>query len=99
MKTATITVKVKPEIKKQAKQVADDLGFNLSSLVNAYLADLIRNRRVYFDGRPEIPNEYFKQALQESQQDYRNDDSISFDNADDAIAYLEDTIKEDEHEN
>jgi antitoxin component of RelBE/YafQ-DinJ toxin-antitoxin module len=41
MYTAVINVKTHPEIKSQAKKIAEELGFSLSSLVNAYLKQLI----------------------------------------------------------
>jgi len=75
MKTSTITVKVKPEIKKKAKQVAENLGFNLSTLINAYLADLIRNRTVHFADKPRVRNEQGEQSTYKSDNKIINTDT------------------------
>ena len=48
MKTSTITIKVKPGIKKEAMKVADELGFSLSALLNGFMTDLIKNKSVVF---------------------------------------------------
>lgn len=98
MKTAIVTIKTEPQVKAQAKKVAEDLGFNLSTLVDAYLRDLIRNQVVYFNMRPEIPNESLKQAIKEADEDRKSGNILSFDNADDAIAYLQDIIDNEEGE-
>lgn len=98
MKTAIVTIKTEPQVKAQAKKIAEDLGFNLSTLVDAYLRDLIRNKVVYFNMRPEIPNESLKQAIKEADEDRKSGNILSFDNADDAIAYLQDIIDNEEGE-
>jgi len=46
MKTATIIVKTEPKVKKDAVQVAREMGVPLSVLVNAQLKNLIRDRKV-----------------------------------------------------
>lgn len=41
-----ISVKVDKEIKEQAKEVAKSAGISLSSLINAYLRQIVATRRI-----------------------------------------------------
>lgn len=47
MKTV-INLKTDREVKKNAQKLAAELGFSLSSIINAYLRQFIRNKEVYF---------------------------------------------------
>ncbi len=93
MNTAVVNVKVNPKIKKQAQKGAEDLGLSLSSVVNAYLRQLIKTRRVEFsDVRLEL-TPWAKRMLRESEKDVKAGRvSPSFKNAKDAIAWLNDPI-------
>ena len=48
MKSKLIHIKTDTATKNQAQKVAQDLGFALSTLINAYLKQLIKNRVVHF---------------------------------------------------
>ncbi|MBI2613440.1 MAG: type II toxin-antitoxin system RelB/DinJ family antitoxin [Candidatus Levybacteria bacterium] len=48
MNTAVINIKTDPKVKAQAKKIARKLGFSLSSIINAFLKQLIKTRRVTF---------------------------------------------------
>ncbi|MCA9391639.1 type II toxin-antitoxin system RelB/DinJ family antitoxin [candidate division WWE3 bacterium] len=84
MKTTTINIKTTPEVKAGAQQVARELGFSLSSLINAYLRDLTRTKKVSFE-LPEIPNEATLQALKEAEEEPT---SPTFTSASEAIDWL-----------
>ncbi len=89
MNTAVINIKTNPEIKAQAKQVAEELGFNLSSLINAYLRQLVKTKTVNFSVSDEVPTEYLLNMLKESEEDIKKGRvSPFFSNADDAIDWL-----------
>jgi len=53
MKTV-INIKTDKEVKKNAKKVAEDLGFSLSAVINAYLKQFVRNKEVYFSVIPRM---------------------------------------------
>ncbi len=71
MNTAVINIKVDPLTKKKAKTVASELGFSLSSLINAYLKQLIRVKTVAFSTVSEEPSDYLLKALKESKEDIK----------------------------
>ncbi len=96
MNTAVITIKTPADIKIQAQDAAKELGFSLSSLINAYLRQLIKTKTVHFS--LENPSPYLIKALEESKRDVEQGDvSPSFSNVNDAIAWLHE--KEPRYEN
>jgi len=46
---ATITIRVEDEVKKQAEEVLGDIGINVTTLFNACLKALVREKKVPFD--------------------------------------------------
>ena len=98
MNSALINLKTDPKVKKQAQKVASDLGFSLSSLINAYLRDLIKTKTVCFSlSKKERPSQWLLNSIKEAKKDIENDRvSPSFDNAKEAISYLDRVIKQDE---
>lgn len=91
MNVAVINVKTTDETKKQAKKVAEELGLSLSSLVNALIRQVIRTKSVNLSLETEEPSEYLIKSLKESgEQLKRGETSPLFDNADDAILWLND---------
>jgi len=93
MNTAVINIKTQAETKIKAQTIAKELGLNLSSIINAYLTQLIKTKTVAFSVSEE-PTEYLLKMLKKSREDIRkNRLSPSFDNAKDAIAWLKKTRK------
>ena len=56
MKTI-INIKADKKIKEQAQQVARDLGLPLSTVINAYLMQFIRNKEVHLSAAPRMTHE------------------------------------------
>lgn len=87
MNTAVVNVKVDKEIKKEAQEVAEDLGFSLSSLVNGFLRQLIRTKAVNFSIGFE-PTPYLEDLLLESGKQVKKGEVVSFKSPEDAIKYV-----------
>ena len=94
MNTATIFIKTEPKVKEEAKKTAAELGFSLSSILNAFLRQLVKTKTITFSAKElgeldEIPNEYFRNAIKKAREE-RKQGKVSpiFDNAEDAIAWL-----------
>ncbi len=88
MKSAVINIKTDATVKRKAQKVASQLGFSLSSLINAYLRDIVRNKSVHFS-LTEEPSDYLLRVLKESEKD-RKAGRVSprFEKPEDAIAWL-----------
>ncbi|MBI2008724.1 type II toxin-antitoxin system RelB/DinJ family antitoxin [Candidatus Amesbacteria bacterium] len=89
MNTAVIITKTEPDIKRQAQEIAREFGISLSSLVNAFLKQVVRTRRVEFSVE-EKPSEYLVDVIKKAEENYRKGRySPAFTNANDAVKYLE----------
>ncbi|MCH3909316.1 MAG: type II toxin-antitoxin system RelB/DinJ family antitoxin [Bacilli bacterium] len=51
----TITVRLDPETKRQAQELFDDLGISLSSAVNLFLKQAIREGKIPFEIKRDKP--------------------------------------------
>lgn len=92
MNTAVINVKVTPDVKKQAQKVAHEMGLSLSALINGFLKQVVKTKTITFSAEKEEPSEYLLKALKQSKKDIKAGKiSPSFDNAKDAIAWLNDS--------
>lgn len=92
MNTATIFIKTEPKVKKEAQKTAQELGFSLSSILNAFLRQFVKTKTITFSAKEldEIPNEYFKQELKQALKDRKEGKaSPLFKSADEAIKWLE----------
>lgn len=92
MNTAVINIKTNPDTKEKARAIASELGFSLSSLVNAFLKQLIKTKTVTFSTVDEEPSEYLLNALKESKEDIKTGRVVSFDKTEGAISYLDKLI-------
>lgn len=89
MNTAVINIKTEKAVKKKAQYIAAELGVSLSSLINAYLRQLIRSRRVEFD-LGEQPSDYLINSIKRAEQDIKEGNvSPGFKTGKEAIKWLE----------
>ena len=88
MKTL-LNIKTDKEVKRGVKKIAEEIGVPLSTIINAYLKQLLRERRVNF-ALPLRPNAKTAKLLRKAHEDYKKGKNISpaFETAEDAIAYL-----------
>lgn len=88
MNTAVINIKTQPEVKAKAQEVARQIGVSLSSLLNAYLKQLVRTKKVEFD-LGEEPSPYLVRILKKADKDIKAGRvSPAFDDVEDAIKWL-----------
>lgn len=88
MNTAVINVKTEPQVKHEAQIVAKKFGVSLSSLVNAYLKQLVRTKKIEFTLEEE-PTTHLLNILNLAQKDIKAGKvSPQFKNANDASKWL-----------
>lgn len=63
-KTATITVRLDPKVKREAQKVLDKLGITTSQAVTMYFNQISAEKGLPF--RPHIPNEETEQAIEDA---------------------------------
>lgn len=87
MNTTSLHIKIEPAIKEQAQKTADELGLSLSAVMKALLKQFIRSKHLSI-GIREIPNEYLRQSLKQSEEDIKAGRVISFESGKEALDYL-----------
>ena len=70
MNSAVINVKTDPKLKQDVKKVAQELGLPVGTILNAYMRDLVRERRVVFSVPPAL-NRRTQRLLQSIDRDIR----------------------------
>jgi len=98
MNTAVVNVKIDPETKKAARDVAERMGVSLSSLIKSYLREVVKTKKTVLSASPE-PSAYFVKMLKKAEEEVKKGDVVSFDNTKDAIAYLDDMIENEKDSN
>ncbi len=89
MNTAGIYIKTQPELKAKAQKIARTLRMSLSSLVDVWLRQFVRTKRVTFSAEEERPSKYLIESLKKSEEQLKKGEaSPIFDNAKDAIKWL-----------
>lgn len=91
MNTAVIVTRIDPQIKRKAQETAELIGMPLSVAIKTFLKQFIRTKSITFNIEGDYPSEYLKTAIKKAEENYRKGNtSPAFDNAKDAIKYLED---------
>ncbi len=89
MNTAVINIKTEKALKKRVQNIASDLGLSLSALINVYLKQLVRTRRVELD-LGEEPSNYLKAVIREAEENYKKGKtSPAFKTGKEAVKWLE----------
>jgi len=98
MNTTVINIRTQPDVKKAAQQVAEELGINLSALINGFLKNLIKTKTISLKVSEE-PSEYLLQILKDAKEEIeRGEVSPTFEKTEDAIAWLDDANKKYEYQ-
>ncbi len=88
MEKTVINIKIDKNLKSEAQKVAGELGLPLGTIINAYLRELIREKKVLFSSPP-TPNKKTQKLLKKIASDIRagKNSKGPFD-YDEAIEYL-----------
>jgi len=89
MKTM-INIKADKEVKEEAQKTAKELGVPLSTVINAFLKEFVRNKSVSFSAVPRM-TPYLERVLDEVEKDIKGGKNMSpaFSSAKEANAYLD----------
>ncbi len=87
MQHTTIHIKTDVKTRDDARKVAEDFGFTLTSLVNALLKQVARTKRLTLS-MEEKPTQYMTESLKKSEEDEKAGKVISFTSGKDALEYL-----------
>lgn len=99
MNTASILIKVDPQVKAKAQKTAQKLGLSLTSIINRYLKHFITTETITFSTRDEKPSQYLIKALKESESDVKAGRVITFKNIQEELEYLDKEIADEKRRN
>ena len=93
MNTAIINIKTDPKVKSGVQRLSRELGISVSALINAYLQEIVRSKKITFSTE-EKPSPYLVKILKKAEKDLKEGKgSPVFNNAEDAIAWLHKKIE------
>ncbi len=85
-----ISVKVDKDVKEAAQEVARSMGLGLSTLINAYLLQVIETRHVEFFAPPEQMTPKLEKLLKKNKRDFaRGKYAGPFDTIEEGLAHLD----------
>ena len=88
MNTASISIKIEPDIKAQAQQIASAAGVSLTDLINGYLKQLVKSKTTLIKDT-EYPTAYLLKTIALARKERKEGKaSPIFDNPQDAIKWL-----------
>lgn len=70
MSQTVINFKTDSKLKKEAKEVLDEMGLNFTVAMNEYLRKLISERKIEFTAQ-EIPNARLRKAIRDANKEYK----------------------------
>ena len=83
-----LNVKTDKELKAQAKEVASELGLPLSTVINSFLKQFVRDKEVTFSANELRPSPYLIKCIEEARAEYEAGESAGPMDADEFIAHL-----------
>jgi DNA-damage-inducible protein J len=66
MTTANINIRMDAEIKKQAETIFDAMGMNMTTAINIFVRQVIRQGKIPFEIGVDVPNSETRAAMQEA---------------------------------
>lgn len=84
--SSTITVRVDETVKKEATSIFKEVGLDMSSAINVYLRQVIKNKGIPFALTTEAPNSVTLKAIQDAE----NDNMESFSSIEELMEDLND---------
>ncbi len=88
MTASTVTIRIDSKDKKDASEIAEFFGFDLSSVTRAFYKQMIRERRIPLDLSMPEPNDESLRAIAEAEDFFASGRQARFSSADDMIASL-----------
>jgi addiction module RelB/DinJ family antitoxin len=90
MNTHTIlNIKTDKKLKAEAKKVSEELGVPLSTVINAFLKQFVRDKEITLSANQYRPTPYLESIIEQAQKEYEAGNFIGpFKTGEDFIAHL-----------
>ncbi len=89
--TTVINFKTDKKIKTKAQKIANDMGLNLSDILNVYLRSFIKKKELHIslNENESNPSDELLEAIKESRKEYKSGKMKDFKSIDSLITHLE----------
>ncbi len=89
MNTQTIlNIKTDKKLKEEARKVSAELGLPLSTVINAFLKQFVRDKEITFSTNHYRPTPYLERILVEAEREYKDGNYLGPMEASDFISHL-----------
>ena len=89
MNTHTIlNIKTDKKLKAEAQKVAAELGVPLTTVMNAFLKQFVRDKEITLSSDPLRPTPYLERRILEAEAEYETGKAVVFKNGNDFIKHL-----------
>ena len=78
MANTSMNIRLDSDVKKQAEELFSELGLNMTTAINIFLRQSIRQQRIPFDLKLDIPNTETVFALEEAEKMLKNPDTRKY---------------------
>ncbi|KPU43665.1 RelB antitoxin [Oxobacter pfennigii] len=86
--TTNISIRLDVELKKQAEQLFNELGMNMTTAFNIFLRQAVRQQRIPFDIALETPNAETISAMKEAERISKDPSIKGYTNANEMVREL-----------
>lgn len=89
METTNLNIRTDREVKLAAERIFEELGLNMTTAVNIFLRQTIRENGIPFELKLDVPNDVTAAAIAEGRALARNTESKGYTNMDDLRSALD----------
>lgn len=89
MATTNLNIRTDKAVKDKAEEIFNELGLNMTTAINMFLRTTIRERRIPFELRLDVPNDTTAEAIKEGKKLMADPKAPKYSNMDDLKDALE----------
>ena len=89
MESTNLNIRIDKNVKQSAEKIFDDLGLNMTTAINIFLRQVVREKGIPFDVKLKVPNEVTLAAFEEGKKLLNDSSAPSFNNLEDLKTALE----------
>lgn len=89
MSTTNLNIQIDADLKRQAEEIFNELGLNMSTALTVFLRQAVRSNGIPFDMRLDVPNDETLAAIREVRQMKRNPNKKLYSSFSELLAEVE----------
>ena len=89
-KTVNMSIRIDKDVKNEADELFKNLGLNMSTAINMFLRQSIREQSIPFEASLNTRSARLAEALKESEEILKDESRVGYDNFEDLLKALDD---------